>query len=89
MNGWNREAFGQGGRGTRRRYKSGSSVQLEGVYADEWGGVLLLLQGDVFPTHPQMGATSWTYKGSYAEPKGGSIRPNGHRTAAGGIGLTK
>ncbi|MDF2835573.1 MAG: hypothetical protein K0Q63_1213, partial [Paenibacillus sp.] len=52
MNGWNREENGQAGQGKRRRSKSGQRVQLEGMYADEWGGVLLLLQGDIFPEHP-------------------------------------
>jgi hypothetical protein len=89
MNGWYGEEFGQAGQGKRRRGKSGQRVQLEGMYADEWGGVLHLLQGDVFPEHPHMGATAWTYKGSIVESKRGTPGRNGHRTAAGGIGLPK
>ena len=52
--------------GGKRKFKSGQSVQYEGLYADDWGDRLHLLQGDQFPSNPQMGDTRWTYTGSNA-----------------------
>ncbi|GBG09888.1 hypothetical protein B1748_01645 [Paenibacillus sp. MY03] len=62
----NGQKIGNHGPEPKRRYKSGQRVQFEGIYHDEWGGSLLLLPGDVFPLHPHMGHTCWTYKRTYA-----------------------
>ncbi|MCU6712213.1 hypothetical protein M6D81_26280 [Paenibacillus sp. J5C_2022] len=54
-------------RGARRsrphRFKTGDWVQLGGLYCDDWGENIMLLQGDLFPGNPQMGDTSWTLHG--------------------------
>ncbi|GKU80426.1 hypothetical protein [Paenibacillus sp. L3-i20] len=47
----------------KRRFKTGHMVQYDGLYCDDWGDDLLLIRGDLFPTHPQMGETNWTYAG--------------------------
>lgn len=47
----------------KRRFKTGQWVQYDGLYSDDWGGDLMLVQGDLFPAHPQMGDTHWTYAG--------------------------
>lgn len=39
----------------KRRFKTGHMVQYDGLYCDDWGDDLLLIRGDLFPTHPQMG----------------------------------
>ncbi|MGM0883373.1 MAG: hypothetical protein ACQEXQ_20340 [Bacillota bacterium] len=50
----------------KRRFKTGQWVQYDGLYSDDWGGDLMLVQGDLFPAHPQMGDTHWTYAGQSA-----------------------
>ncbi|WP_127533772.1 hypothetical protein [Paenibacillus kobensis] len=45
----------------RERYRTGARVRYDGLYTDGWGGELLLLSGDRFPCHPEMGPTTWTY----------------------------
>ena len=42
------------------RYRTGACVKYDGLYIDGWGGELLLLSGDRFPSHPEMGPTTWT-----------------------------
>ena len=64
--------------GVKRRFKTGQWVQFEGLYSNDWGDDLLLVQGDLFPSHPQMGETSWTYAGPAVEHKGKSPKWNGH-----------
>lgn len=51
---------------SKRRFKTGQWVQFDGLYSDDWGGDLMLVQGDLFPAHPQMGDTYWTYAGHSA-----------------------
>lgn len=46
-----------------RRFKTGQWVEYDGLYSDDWGGDLHLIQGDLFPAHPEMGNTHWTYAG--------------------------
>ena len=75
--------------GTKRKYKSGHLVQVEGLYNDEWGGALLLLQGDVFPVHPHMGDTSWTYAGPFGESRHRAPQRKDHWVTAGGAGFLK
>ncbi|SDX89963.1 hypothetical protein [Paenibacillus sp. CF384] len=48
-------------RNDKRYYKSGELVPADGVYGDAWGSLLPLLAGDLFPTHPKMGASKWSY----------------------------
>ncbi|WP_138755271.1 hypothetical protein [Paenibacillus sinopodophylli] len=63
---------------TKRRYKTGQWVEYEGLYTDDWGGDLVLVQGDLFPAHPQMGDTHWTYAGQSALYFIQSSKINGH-----------
>jgi hypothetical protein len=49
-----------------RRYRSGQRVEQGGLYVNDWGGELVLLPGDMFPNHPQMGWTGWIYAGNSA-----------------------
>ncbi|MGO4537436.1 hypothetical protein [Paenibacillus sp. 2TAB19] len=64
---------------TKRRFKTGQWVQYDGLYSDDWGGDLVLMQGELFPSHPQMGDTSWTYTGPSVLDYGGkSPKLNGH-----------
>lgn len=49
--------------GGKRRFKTGQQVVCDGLYSDDWGDNLLLLQGDRFPSNPQMGHTHWTFAG--------------------------
>lgn len=64
--------------GAKRRFKSGQWVEYEGVYLNEWGDDLLLVQGDLFPSHPQMGDTNWTYAGPTVAERLRSPKLNGH-----------
>ena len=47
----------------RRRFASGQFVPFDGMFTDIWGGGLPLLQGELFPLHPDMGESKWTYAG--------------------------
>ncbi|NBD23765.1 hypothetical protein [Paenibacillus glycinis] len=49
---------------TKRIFRSGQLVPLDGMYGDLWGSFLPLLQGETFPSHREMGESKWTYKGS-------------------------
>ncbi|SEP11352.1 hypothetical protein [Paenibacillus sp. OV219] len=51
---------------SKRYYKSGEFVPFDGIYGDVWGGWLPLIQGDLFPAHPEMGISKWLYHGSLA-----------------------
>ncbi|MFC4776183.1 hypothetical protein ACFO9Q_05305 [Paenibacillus sp. GCM10023252] len=53
-------------RETTRRYKTGQWVPYDGLFSDGWGGDLILMEGEIFPAHPQAGATNWTYEGPVA-----------------------
>ncbi|WP_040711819.1 hypothetical protein [Paenibacillus curdlanolyticus] len=53
-----------------RRFKTGTSVLYDGIYTDGWGGELLLLRGESFPRHPEMGATTWTYASAKMRSRG-------------------
>ncbi|MCA0756122.1 hypothetical protein KP806_13785 [Paenibacillus sp. N4] len=57
---------------SKRRFRTGQWVEYDGLYSDDWGGDLVLVKGDLFPVHPQMGSTGWTYAGqsvaSYRKP---------------------
>ncbi|MBH5319103.1 hypothetical protein I6N90_14950 [Paenibacillus sp. GSMTC-2017] len=64
--------------GVKRRFKTGHMVQHEGLYSNDWGDDLLLIQGDLFPTHPQMGETNWTYAGPSIMHLSKSPKINGH-----------
>lgn len=64
--------------GSKRRFKTGQWVEYDGVYLSEWGDDLLLVQGDLFPSHPQMGETSWTYTGPAVDDGLSSPKCNGH-----------
>ncbi|MDQ6421181.1 hypothetical protein RB620_17290 [Paenibacillus sp. LHD-117] len=75
---WEERVRNHGKHGAKRRFKSGQWVQFEGLYMDDWGGDLLLLQGDLFPAHPQMGDTAWTYMGPSAILQPKSPKLNGH-----------
>ncbi|MFD0961460.1 hypothetical protein [Paenibacillus chungangensis] len=59
-------------RGRPHRFRTGEWVQCGGVYSDDWGENMMLLQGDLFPGNPQMGHTSWTLQG----PSMGIRQPN-------------
>ncbi|WP_219835662.1 hypothetical protein [Paenibacillus sp. R14(2021)] len=48
---------------SKRIFRSGQLVLVEGMYGDLWGDWLPLMQGDTFPQHPEMGDTKWTYSG--------------------------
>jgi len=63
---------------TKRRFKTGQWVEFDGLYSDDWGGDLVLVQGDLFPMHPQMGETHWTYAGQAALHFMSSPKINGH-----------
>ncbi|MHA7965801.1 hypothetical protein ACX93W_16900 [Paenibacillus sp. CAU 1782] len=63
---------------TSRRYRTGQWVEHEGLYSDDWGGNLLLLRGDLFPSHPEMGETHWTYGGPAMLPHIRSSKVNRH-----------
>lgn len=62
----------------KRRFKTGQWVEFDGLYADDWGGDLVLVQGDLFPIHPQMGETHWTYAGQAGLDFMKSPKINGH-----------
>ncbi|OBZ13488.1 MULTISPECIES: hypothetical protein [Bacillales] len=62
----------------KRRFKTGQWVEYDGLYSDDWGGDLMLIQGDLFPAHPQMGETHWTYAGQAALHFMKSPKINGH-----------
>ncbi|MFF2885389.1 hypothetical protein [Paenibacillus sp. NPDC057967] len=62
----------------KRRFKTGQWVQYEGMYSNDWGDDLLLVQGDLFPTHPQMGETHWFYAGPAVHYDHKSPKSNGH-----------
>jgi len=64
--------------GVRRRFKAGQWVEFDGVYSNDWGDDLLLMQGDLFPPHPQMGDTNWTYTGPAIDDWLTSPKLNGH-----------
>lgn len=64
--------------GSKRRFKTGQWVQFDGMYSNDWGDDLLLIQGDLFPTHPQMGETNWTYAGPSVNHTAKSPKSNGH-----------
>ncbi|MEK3882824.1 hypothetical protein [Paenibacillus sp. PL2-23] len=64
--------------GSKRRFRTGQWVQQEGLYSNDWGDDLLLVQGDLFPSHPQMGETSWTYAGPAVEHLWKPTKSNGH-----------
>ncbi|QHW30978.1 hypothetical protein GZH47_09020 [Paenibacillus rhizovicinus] len=49
---------------SKRIFRSGQVVPLDGLYGNMWGGSLPLLQGDLFPRHPVMGDAKWTYQGT-------------------------
>ena len=57
-----RTALNEGDAG-KRRFSGGQPVPYDGVFADLWGGCLPLLQGDRFPSDPDMGGSKWTYAG--------------------------
>lgn len=63
---------------TKRRFKTGQFVEFDGLYSDDWGGDLVLVQGDLFPVHPQMGHTNWTYTSQSAIHLTKSPKINGH-----------
>jgi hypothetical protein len=46
-----------------RRFASGQFVPFDGMYSDVWGGLLPLLQGELFPSHREMGDSKWSYTG--------------------------
>ncbi|MHA6482997.1 hypothetical protein ACX1C1_13955 [Paenibacillus sp. strain BS8-2] len=89
MKGWHREENSHNSRSTKQRGRSGKRVQLEGMYENEWGDGLLLMQGDIFPAHPYMGDTVWTYKGSIIQSQRGALPRSDHRKAAGEMGFPK
>ncbi|MCF2937737.1 hypothetical protein L1N85_04715 [Paenibacillus alkaliterrae] len=62
----------------RRRFKTGQWVEYDGLYSDDWGGDLMLMQGDLFPVHPLMGVTNWTYAGQTSIHYSKSPKMNGH-----------
>ncbi|WP_424767359.1 hypothetical protein [Paenibacillus sp. sgz302251] len=64
--------------GKKRRFKTGQWVEYDGLYTDDWGDDLVLVQGDLFPIHPQMGDTHWTYGGQPAVHYNKSPKYNGH-----------
>lgn len=37
-------------------------VEVDGVYANEWGREEVLYRGQTFPSDPQLGATEWQLK---------------------------
>ena len=41
---------------------SRESVEVDGVYANEWGREEVLHRGQTFPSDPQLGATEWELK---------------------------
>lgn len=38
---------------------SGEQIDVDGVYANEWGREEMLKMGDTFPADPQLGSTAW------------------------------
>lgn len=62
----------------KRRFKAGQWVQYDGLYSDDWGDDLMLVQGDLFPMHPEMGDTNWTYAGPPAIYDAKLPKLNGH-----------
>ncbi|WP_424768695.1 transposase [Paenibacillus sp. sgz302251] len=38
---------------------SGESVEVEGVYRNQWGRDEQLARGDIFPADPMLGTTEW------------------------------
>ncbi|SFJ48116.1 hypothetical protein SAMN02799624_04653 [Paenibacillus sp. UNC496MF] len=49
----------------KRMFRSGQQVPLDGEYGDLWGTRLALFKGDLFPFHPQMGDSRWSYRGPF------------------------
>ncbi|MBD2867922.1 hypothetical protein [Paenibacillus arenilitoris] len=62
----------------KRRFRSGQWVEFDGLYSDDWGGDLMLLQGESFPVHPVMGDTRWTYAGQPVHRFAKPPKLNGH-----------
>lgn len=48
---------------SKRMFRTGQAVPLEGLYEDLWGCCLPLLRDVSFPPHPTMGDSKWSYKG--------------------------
>lgn len=65
----------------KRIFKSGQVVPLDGIYGNLWGGWLPLIQGDVFPPHPAMGESKWTYRGALGSGLPEWKRADGKRRA--------
>jgi hypothetical protein len=42
---------------------TGDEVEVDGVYANEWGREVVLKRGDTFPADIELGRTTWELKG--------------------------
>lgn len=53
---------------------SGEPIEVDGMYANEWGRIESLNRGDIFPADPMLGTTEWklvSYKAEQEPAKEG------------------